>query len=98
MKDTYGGGISTGGRNLLNFNKSRVSSGNSTAQLSANMQQNLNGNSIALNSASNDDYDIIGCSSEFIKDRLYFCSLRNKPRSTLNTHYFSIDDELIYEK
>lgn len=31
-------------------------------------------------------------------DRLYFCSLRSKPRSTLNTHYFSIDDELIYEK
>jgi hypothetical protein len=45
----------------------------------------------------NDD-DIIGSASEFIKDRLYFCSLRTKPRSTANTHFFSIDDELVYEK
>ncbi|XP_070563938.1 dual specificity protein phosphatase CDC14A-like isoform X17 [Ptychodera flava] len=37
------------------------------------------------------------CASEIIKDRLYFATLRNKPRSTTNTHYFSIDDELIYE-
>nr|XP_006812649.1 PREDICTED: dual specificity protein phosphatase CDC14A isoform X1 [Saccoglossus kowalevskii] len=35
--------------------------------------------------------------SEIIKDRLYFATLRNKPRSTTNTHYFCIDDELIYE-
>ncbi|XP_072019024.1 dual specificity protein phosphatase CDC14AB-like isoform X3 [Amphiura filiformis] len=35
--------------------------------------------------------------SEIIKDRLYFATLRNKPRSTTNTHYFSIDDELMYE-
>ncbi|XP_072172846.1 dual specificity protein phosphatase CDC14A-like isoform X1 [Diadema setosum] len=35
--------------------------------------------------------------SEIIKDRLYFATLRNKPRSTTNTHYFSIDDELQYE-
>ena len=41
--------------------------------------------------------DLVGSASEFIKDRLYFASLRTKPRSTLNTHYFSIDDELIYE-
>jgi hypothetical protein len=98
MKDTYGGGTSASSRNLLNFNKTRVSSGSSTAPFSANMQQNLNGHSITLTSATNEDNDIIGCSSEFIKDRLYFCSLRTKPRSTLNTHYFSIDDELVYEK
>ncbi len=35
---------------------------------------------------------------QLIIDRLYFCSLRTKPRSTTNTHYFSIDDELVYEK
>lgn len=34
----------------------------------------------------------------FDLDRLYFSSLRTKPRSTLNTHYFSVDDELVYEK
>lgn len=32
-------------------------------------------------------------------DRLYFVTLRTmiKPENTQNTHYFSIDDELIYE-
>lgn len=32
-------------------------------------------------------------------DRLYFVTLRTtgRPRSTANTHYFSIDDELVYE-
>ncbi|KXJ12597.1 Dual specificity protein phosphatase CDC14A [Exaiptasia diaphana] len=35
--------------------------------------------------------------SEIIKDRLYFATLRHKPRSSTNFHYFSIDDELIYE-
>uniref|UniRef100_A0A0A9XNM6 protein-tyrosine-phosphatase n=1 Tax=Lygus hesperus TaxID=30085 RepID=A0A0A9XNM6_LYGHE len=36
---------------------------------------------------------------EFIKDHLYFVTLKTsiKPRSTSNTHYFSIDGELIYE-
>lgn len=56
-----------------------------------------NGNYLNSNSLS-DEFDSIGSASEFIKDRLYFTSLRNKPRSTLNTHYFSIDDELVYEK
>ncbi|XP_019357237.1 PREDICTED: dual specificity protein phosphatase CDC14A isoform X1 [Gavialis gangeticus] len=35
--------------------------------------------------------------SEFLKDRLYFATLRNKPKSTVNTHYFSTDEELVYE-
>ncbi|KFR13451.1 Dual specificity protein phosphatase CDC14A, partial [Opisthocomus hoazin] len=30
-------------------------------------------------------------------DRLYFATLRNKPKSTVNTHYFCTDEELIYE-
>ncbi|KAM5295012.1 dual specificity protein phosphatase CDC14A isoform 2-T2 [Glossophaga mutica] len=30
-------------------------------------------------------------------DRLYFATLRNRPKSTVNTHYFSIDEELVYE-
>ncbi|KAJ3599038.1 hypothetical protein NHX12_033001 [Muraenolepis orangiensis] len=32
-----------------------------------------------------------------IKDRLYFATLRSKPRSTANTHYFCTDEEFIYE-
>ncbi|XP_077188983.1 dual specificity protein phosphatase CDC14A isoform X5 [Paroedura picta] len=34
---------------------------------------------------------------EFLKDRLYFATLRNKPKSTINTHYFCTDEELVYE-
>lgn len=34
---------------------------------------------------------------KFIEDRLYFATLRNKPRSTVSTHYFCVDDELVYE-
>ncbi len=60
-----------------------------------NNNSNNNNNDMSVNG---DDSDLIGSASEFIKDRLYFSSLRNKPRSTLNTHYFSIDDELVYEK
>ncbi|NWV40574.1 CC14A phosphatase, partial [Grantiella picta] len=30
-------------------------------------------------------------------DRLYFATLRNKPKSTVNTHYFCTDEELVYE-
>ncbi|KAJ1525743.1 hypothetical protein ONE63_008951 [Megalurothrips usitatus] len=46
-----------------------------------------------------DSSGVLVCASEFIKDRLYFVTLQTstKPRSTENTHYFSIDDELIYE-
>eukprot|EP00062_Callorhinchus_milii_P017263 gi/632969461/ref/XP_007901101.1/ PREDICTED: dual specificity protein phosphatase CDC14A isoform X1 [Callorhinchus milii] len=32
-----------------------------------------------------------------IGDRLYFATLRNKPKSTVNTHYFCTDDEFVYE-
>uniref|UniRef100_A0A8D0HK08 Cell division cycle 14A n=1 Tax=Sphenodon punctatus TaxID=8508 RepID=A0A8D0HK08_SPHPU len=35
--------------------------------------------------------------SEFLRDRLYFATLRNKPKSTVNTHYFCTDEELVYE-
>ncbi|CAF0887483.1 unnamed protein product [Rotaria sp. Silwood1] len=41
--------------------------------------------------------EIIGSASEIIKDRLYFATLRIRPKSTVHTHYFSIDDEFIYE-
>ncbi|XP_046353487.1 dual specificity protein phosphatase CDC14AB-like isoform X1 [Haliotis cracherodii] len=44
-----------------------------------------------------DEHDIIGSASEFIKDRLYFATLRVKPKSTAHTHYFCIDEELVYE-
>ncbi|XP_014346267.1 dual specificity protein phosphatase CDC14AB isoform X1 [Latimeria chalumnae] len=43
-----------------------------------------------------DNNELIGA-SEFIKDRLYFATLRNKPKSTVNTHYFSTDEEFVYE-
>ncbi|KAM9849187.1 dual specificity protein phosphatase CDC14AB isoform 2-T2 [Aulostomus maculatus] len=35
--------------------------------------------------------------AEFIKERLYFATLRSKPKSTANTHYFCTDDEFVYE-
>ncbi|XP_071799656.1 dual specificity protein phosphatase CDC14A-like isoform X2 [Asterias amurensis] len=35
--------------------------------------------------------------SEIIKDRFYFATLRTKPRSTINTHYFNVGEELVYE-
>ncbi|XP_021051275.1 dual specificity protein phosphatase CDC14A isoform X1 [Mus pahari] len=40
--------------------------------------------------------ELIGA-CEFMKDRLYFATLRNRPKSTINIHYFSIDEELVYE-
>ncbi|XP_057318083.1 dual specificity protein phosphatase CDC14B isoform X2 [Microplitis mediator] len=42
---------------------------------------------------------LLMCATELIKDRFYFVTLQAdvKPKSTLDTHYFSIDDELIYE-
>ncbi|XP_033341404.2 cell division cycle protein 14 isoform X2 [Megalopta genalis] len=45
-----------------------------------------------------DTNDILVCATEFLKDRLYFVTLRMtiKPKSTPNTHYFTIDDELVY--
>ena len=49
------------------------------------------------NGAANDT-DHIGSASEILKDRLYFATLRIKPKSTIKTHYFSIDEEFIYEK
>ncbi|XP_068082597.1 dual specificity protein phosphatase CDC14C isoform X1 [Anabrus simplex] len=43
--------------------------------------------------------EVLVCATEYVKDRLYFVTLRTtvKPKSTTNTHYFSIDDELVYE-
>lgn len=39
----------------------------------------------------------LGNACEYIKDRLYFTALRNRPRQKKSVHYFSIDDELEYE-
>ncbi|XP_019565607.3 mucin-5AC isoform X2 [Aedes albopictus] len=41
----------------------------------------------------------IQSASEIIENRLYFVAFKKdfKPRGTSNTHYFSIDDELVYE-
>ncbi|XP_066480225.1 dual specificity protein phosphatase CDC14A isoform X2 [Tiliqua scincoides] len=40
--------------------------------------------------------ELVGA-SEFLKDRLYFATLRNRPKSTANTHYFCTDEEFVYE-
>ena len=34
---------------------------------------------------------------EFLEDRLYFATLRSKPRNTSSCHYFCVDDEFVYE-
>ncbi|XP_068216660.1 dual specificity protein phosphatase CDC14A isoform X1 [Palaemon carinicauda] len=46
-----------------------------------------------------DPSEVLVCAAEYMKDRLYFVTLRTsgRPRSTANTHYFSIDEELVYE-
>lgn len=43
--------------------------------------------------------DVLINATEFIKDRFFFISIKTneKPKSTACTHYFSIDNELIYE-
>ncbi|XP_041647002.1 dual specificity protein phosphatase CDC14AB isoform X2 [Cheilinus undulatus] len=43
-----------------------------------------------------EDPELLGA-AQFIKDRLYFATLRSKPKSTANTHYFCTDDEFLYE-
>ncbi|XP_015122657.1 dual specificity protein phosphatase CDC14C isoform X2 [Diachasma alloeum] len=43
--------------------------------------------------------EVLVCATEFLKDRFYLVTLQTdiKPKSTADTHYFSIDDELVYE-
>lgn len=35
--------------------------------------------------------------SEFLEGRLYFATLRSRPRSSSSCHYFTTDEELVYE-
>ncbi|XP_017006290.2 dual specificity protein phosphatase CDC14A isoform X1 [Drosophila takahashii] len=46
-----------------------------------------------------DNSDLLVCASEMQEDRLYFVAFKKniKPKNTVNTHYFSIDEEFIYE-
>ncbi|XP_016978345.2 dual specificity protein phosphatase CDC14A isoform X1 [Drosophila rhopaloa] len=46
-----------------------------------------------------DNSDLLVCASEMQEDRLYFVAFKKniKPKNTINTHYFSIDEEFIYE-
>ncbi|XP_017105453.3 dual specificity protein phosphatase CDC14A isoform X1 [Drosophila bipectinata] len=46
-----------------------------------------------------DNSDLLVCASEMQEDRLYFVAFKKniKPQNTTNTHYFSIDEEFIYE-
>lgn len=50
----------------------------------------------ALFRMSEADPELLGA-AQFIKERLYFATLRSKPKSTANTHYFCTDDEFLYE-
>uniref|UniRef100_H3CGK1 Cell division cycle 14Ab n=1 Tax=Tetraodon nigroviridis TaxID=99883 RepID=H3CGK1_TETNG len=43
-----------------------------------------------------EDSELLG-TAELIRERLYFATLRSKPKSTANTHYFCTDDEFVYE-
>ena len=42
------------------------------------------------------DAELAGA-SEFIKDRLYFASIRAPPRRSTDYHFFCVDNELVYE-
>ncbi|KMY88858.1 dual specificity protein phosphatase CDC14A isoform X1 [Drosophila simulans] len=46
-----------------------------------------------------DNSDLLVCASEMQEDRLYFVAFKKniKPKNTVNTHYFSVDEEFIYE-
>lgn len=46
-----------------------------------------------------DSNDFLASASEVQRNRLYFVAFKKdiKPRNTANTHYFTIDNELIYE-
>ena len=54
-------------------------------------------NTKSQSSSSQDKPSDVVSACEIIKDRFYFATLRCKPRSTSRTHYFNIDQELIYE-
>lgn len=43
-----------------------------------------------------EDFEQSGA-AEIIKDRLYFAALRTKPKNTASTHFFSSDEEFVYE-
>ncbi|KAG1692269.1 Dual specificity protein phosphatase CDC14AB [Nymphon striatum] len=46
----------------------------------------------------NEKDDDVVCMSEFVKDRLYFITYKGyKPKNTSGVHYFTVDDELVYE-
>ncbi|XP_023161109.2 dual specificity protein phosphatase CDC14A isoform X2 [Drosophila hydei] len=46
-----------------------------------------------------DNSDLLVCATEFKEDRLFFVVFKKniKPKNTASTHYFSIDDEFVYE-
>ncbi|XP_059197548.1 dual specificity protein phosphatase CDC14AB [Centropristis striata] len=50
----------------------------------------------ALFGLSDEPEPLLGA-AQLIKERLYFATLRSKPKSTANTHYFCTDDEFVYE-
>lgn len=47
--------------------------------------------------STNEEFDDLGTACQIVQDRFYFVTLRSRPKSSIHTHYFSIDEELVYE-
>jgi len=56
----------------------------------------MGGRSLLPKTARMTDAELAGA-AEFIKDRLYFASIRAPPRRSTDYHFFSVDNELVYE-
>lgn len=69
---------------------------NAASSSTSNTNQNSN-NTVGSEPSNSSTRSDVVAACEIIKDRFYFATLRCKPRSTSRTHYFCIDQELIYE-
>lgn len=80
-----------------------LTSGAGDSNVNNNNSQNVNKTTSNNQTSSSSSAPIqekpsdVVAACEIIKDRFYFATLRCKPRSTSRTHYFNIDQELIYE-
>jgi len=93
-------------RLVTNYLASQSAQGAGDSNVNNNNSQNVNKttpNNQTSSSSSTTQIPIqdkpsdVVAACEIIKDRFYFATLRCKPRSTSRTHYFNIDQELIYE-
>jgi len=93
-------------RLFTNYLTSQSAQGAGDSNVNNNNSQNVNKTTSTNQNASSssssavpiqDKPSDVVAACEIIKDRFYFATLRCKPRSTSRTHYFNIDQELIYE-